>query len=138
MWASQTKGLFTNQFYGLQLSENTMIFFSAILFIWVFFGLYIIVMGAWRARLSGRLTFKNNPLTFVVCYPYVVLGIAADIIAQYTLASLVFLDPPRWGEHLVTDRFQRYIARGEGWRYEVAKYICNNALDIFDPRGDHC
>jgi hypothetical protein len=109
-----------------------------ILYLWAFFGLYIIVMGAWRARLAGRLYFKNNPLTFVLCLPFVVIGWLMDVVAQYTLATAIFLDLPRLGEHLVTDRLQRYVAQRYGWRYRWAKYFCDNTLDIFDPTGDHC
>jgi hypothetical protein len=38
----------------------------------------------------------------------------------------------------VTDRLQRYVSQRYGWRYRWAKYFCDNTLDIFDPRGDHC
>jgi hypothetical protein len=69
--------------------------------------------------------------------PWVVIGYAVDIFAQYTVAILFFVDWPRKGEHLVTERLIRYSA-GTGWRKTKADWICTELLDIFDPRGNHC
>lgn len=110
----------------------------AILYLYAFYAAYIIVMGVWRARLAGRLTWRNNPVTFALCLPFVVIGLALDVVAQYTIATLIFADLPRRGEHLVTDRLQRYVAQRYGWRYRWARYVCDNLLDVFDPRGEHC
>jgi hypothetical protein len=53
-----------------------------------------------------------------------------------TIASLVFLELPR--EWLVTDRLQRHMHKSIGWRFWLAKYICDHLLDVFDPSGNHC
>jgi hypothetical protein len=102
-------------------------------FLYGFWALYVLVMGCYRAHLSGRM---SKP-AYVLALPWVALGYAVDVIAQYTIATVYFADWPRKGEHLVTDRLIRYSA-GKGWRKIKADWICTNLLDIFDPRGDHC
>jgi len=44
-------------------------------------------------------------------------------------------DPPR--EWLVTDRLTRLHDRSD-WRGRLARWICINLLDYFDPSGRHC
>ena len=104
------------------------------LYLYAFWVAYIAVMGAYRAHLSGRLVGVQRALAV----PLVAIGFALDIIAQYTLATVLFADLPARREHLVTDRLQRYMRSPETWRGRVAQYICDNLLDPFDPSGDHC
>lgn len=107
---------------------------AILLFLWVFWGLYVLVMGVYRAHLSGRLSAAS----YAMGLPWFVCGYLVDVFAQYTVASVFFLDWPPRGEWLVTDRLQRYIKLESGWRYQKAKWICTNLLDVFDPSGDHC
>jgi hypothetical protein len=107
---------------------------SLILFLWLFWYAYIIVMGLYRAKLDGRLSLPAKILGF----PAIFIGYAMDVLAQYTLATLIFREWPRRGEHLVTDRLQRYMAYPQGSRYIKARWICENLLDPFDPTGKHC
>lgn len=99
---------------------------------WILWGLYVLVMGLYRAHLARKLT----PLTYALGAPWLALGLAADVIVNLTVASVVFLEPPR--EWLVTDRLQRHIFGSAGWRFELADWICNHLLDVFDPTGNHC
>lgn len=107
-------------------------------YLYGFFGLYVLTMGVYRAKLSGRLSWAATPVAMSLSLPFVILGVLVDAFAQYTLAVLVFLDLPRLGERLVTARLQRYVATGAGWRCAVAMWLCDHVLDIFDPDGDHC
>ena len=102
------------------------------LFIWGFWGLYVLVMGLYRAKLQGRLTTE----AYIMGWPYYALGYVVDIVANLTIFTLIMLELPR--ETLVTSRLKRHMKTGAGWRYEVAKYICDNLLDPLDPHGDHC
>jgi len=102
-----------------------------ILFVWAFWYFYVLVMGLYRAHLAGRLT----PITTALAIPALVVGYAMDIVANITVASLLFKDIPR--EWLVTTRLKRY-QEGDGWRKDWADWICTNLLDPFDPNGDHC
>lgn len=101
-------------------------------FLWVFWAMYVLVMGIYRAHLAKRLT----AVTLCLSAPFIVVGYIMDVVANLTVASLVFLEPPR--ELLVTSRLQRYVAQGRGWRFRIADWICNHLLDVFDPSGNHC
>jgi len=101
-------------------------------FLWAFWAMYVLVMGIYRAHLAKRLT----AVTLCLSAPFIALGYLMDVIANLTVASLVFMEPPR--ELLVTARLQRYVASGKGWRFTIADWICNHLLDVFDPSGNHC
>lgn len=101
------------------------------LYLWLFWYAYIVVMGLYRAHLAGRL--KGAAL--VLGGPAILVGLLMDVAAN-ALLSFVFLDPPR--EWLLTTRFKRYIRSRAGWRADVAQWVCDNLLDVFDPTGEHC
>lgn len=107
---------------------------SVMAYLWLFWGVYVLVMGLYRAHLAKRLT----RFTYTLSAPFLLIGYVMDVLAQFTLACVFFLDLPRRGEWLVTDRLKRYMAHGKGWRYTKAKWICDSLLDVFDPTGDHC
>ena len=104
---------------------------AIILWLWAFWLLYVLVMGLYRAHLARRL----GPVTKVLGLPFLAVGAVIDALSNLTLATLLFLEPP--GEWLVTQRLMRHM-RGEGWRSDLARWICGNLLDPFDPDGSHC
>lgn len=114
------------------MAELTSILLWSIGFLWAFWGMYVLVMGIYRAHLSHRL----KGLVLVLSLPFVAIGCTMDVFANMTIASIAFLEPPR--EWLVTDRLQRHMYKSAGWRFWLAKYICDHLLDVFDPSGDHC
>lgn len=101
-------------------------------FLWAFWAVYVLVMGIYRAHLAKRLT----PVTLVLSLPFVALGYVMDVLANVTIASVVFIELPQ--ETLVTDRLKRHIDQGSGWRQTLARYVCDHMLDMFDPSGNHC
>lgn len=103
-----------------------------LLSIWAFWGLYVLVMALYRAHLQKRL----SKLVYALGAPFLVIGAAIDLLMNITLATVIFFDAPK--EYLVTSRLKRYIANDDGWRCKVARSICDNLLDIFDPSGNHC
>lgn len=105
-----------------------------LLYLYVFWLCYVLVMSFYRAHLLGKLT----GVTKWVAAPVVGVGVLLDVAAQYTLASMVFIEPPHRSEHLVTQRLQRHINSGAGWRFRVATWVCTHLLDVFDPSGKHC
>jgi hypothetical protein len=114
------------------MAELTIILLWTVGFLWAFWGMYVLVMGIYRAHLHHRL----RGLVLVLSLPFVAIGYLMDIFANLTIASIVFLEPPR--EWLVTDRLQRHMLHGTGWRFWLARYVCDHLLDVFDPSGDHC
>ena len=114
------------------MAELTSILLWMIGFLWAFWGMYVLVMGIYRAHLAKRMT----PVTLALSLPFVALGYIMDVLANVTIASAVFVEIPR--EMLVTDRLKRHINHGAGWRQSLARYVCDHMLDMFDPSGNHC
>lgn len=103
-------------------------------FLLAFFYLYVLVMGFYRASLAGRLTGFVKWLA----YPAVLIAIAVDLFANWTVASVMFWERPTGPLELVTYRLSRYIDGPEGWRKDRATWVCHTLLDLFDPSGKHC
>lgn len=104
-----------------------------LLWLWLFWGLYVLVMGIYRAHLDKRLT----PVTYFLSAPFVAIGYLMDSVSNLTIATVAFLELPR--ELLVTTRLQRHIfTDGASWRGRLAGWVCDNLLDVFDPSGNHC
>ena len=114
---------------------------AALGYMWAFWYLYVLTMAFYRASLAGRLT----GVALWLAYPVVLLAIAVDLVANWTIAWVWFLEPPKvelvWPPKrpdLVTSRLSRYIAGPDGWRKDQATWLCHNLLDYFDPSGVHC
>ncbi len=109
-------------------------------YLYAFWVLYVLIMGVYRAYLAKRLT----PFMLILSAPFVIAGGVLDVVANLTIATIVCLEFPQ--EWLVTQRFIRYTHRPGvptdswiwKWRTGLAKYICDNLLDVFDPDGNHC
>lgn len=105
---------------------------SAFLFLWVFYGLYGLVMGVYRAHLSDKLKWYH----YCLLGPWVAVGFTVDVVGNITLAAIIFWEIPK--EWLVTTRLTRYRANGTPYQRRIAVFICDNLLDPFDPTEDHC
>lgn len=106
--------------------------FYPFLYLYVFWCLYIAIMGIYRAHLDKRLTGAAKWLA----YPLVAIGLVIDVLANIFLATTVFLELPQ--EWLVTQRLSRLINSKASWRTTLADFICTRVLDPFDPTGKHC
>lgn len=104
----------------------------AVLFLWALWYFYILVMGLYRAHLTNRLSVVQ----LILAAPALIVGYLMDVVANLTVACLLFKDIPR--EWLLTNRLKRYKKDDDGWRRDWAEWICTNLLDPFDPTGDHC
>jgi hypothetical protein len=108
---------------------------GAVLFLYVFFFLYVGIMGLYRAHLDGVLTKPG----YVLGAPWLLIGYVFDVVANFTIFVVIFLEPPQ--ELLVTSRLQRYLRDPDlvnTWRWRVAHQICSKLLDYLDPHGKHC
>ncbi len=104
-----------------------------VMFLWGFFSLYVLIMGFYRAYLNKQLTIYTK----ILAAPWVILGGVVDVFANWTLATLFFLQFPK--EWLVTQRLTRYkLTCPTTWRGKIAIWMCTNLLDYFDPHGVHC
>lgn len=102
------------------------------LYLWLFWGVFVLVMGLYRAYLNKRLT----PLTKVLAAPFLGVGAIMDVVCNMTVASLVFAEVPH--EMLVTQRLKRHMMDTGGVRKTIALWVCSVLLDPFDPTGHHC
>lgn len=103
------------------------------IYLWIFWGFYVLVMGIYRAYLRKKLNYITLPLSA----PFVLVGGALDIFANIFIATFLFLELPQ--ELLVTTRLARHNKLdSSGWRTDIASYICTNLLDVFDPTEEHC
>jgi len=102
--------------------------FGAAYLLWA---LYIIVMSLQRARRDGTLSMP----ALILGAPLIVAGVALDAILNLTIMSAVMLERPK--EWLVTARLKRHCGQPT-WRGAIARWMCQNLLDTFDPDGRHC
>jgi hypothetical protein len=98
---------------------------------YLLWALYIIVMSLQRARRDGTLSMP----ALILGAPLIVAGVALDAILNLTIMSAVMLERPK--EWLVTARLKRHCGQPT-WRGAIARWMCQNLLDTFDPDGRHC
>lgn len=113
---------------------------TLILPLWLlgFWYLYILVMGLYRAWLSGHIAKWS--FAWWCALPALIIGYSVDLASNWTIAALWFTEWPQAPRELVTDRLTRYLASTypPGVRKHHAGIICATLLDYFDPRGTHC
>jgi hypothetical protein len=104
--------------------------------LWV---LYLACMNLKRAKDADRIPRVG----YWFGYPVLLVGLAADFFYNVILATVLFGELPQ--EWLLTGRLQRYLRdpdAGQAWwlysRKTVARWLCDNLLDPFDPSGNHC
>lgn len=107
---------------------------SPLLYMWAFWCLYVFVMGIYRAHLDKRLTV----FALVLASPVIVVAVVVDWLANWTIATIYFLEVPRTPVELVTGRLTGYISSRSDWRKYHAQVICRELLDYLDPSGVHC
>ncbi len=103
------------------------LFFSLYL-LWLFFLASMVLIAAHK---KGTL---SKP-AFILGVPVIGLGLLIDVAVNVLLSAVFFELPKEW---TVSKRLSRYKAEASGWRYKVAKFVCENFLDTFDPSGCHC
>ena len=105
-----------------------------LLYLYLFWAVYILVMGVYRAYLTNSLPIFVK----VLAAPMIIAGLAIDYFANWTIATAIFMQFPQSIKELVTDRLARYKSEDKGWRGKFAGFVCRNFLDMFDPNGIHC
>jgi hypothetical protein len=101
---------------------------TALLFVGV---LYLLWLG-FVFTMHIKAQWDKLPLASkILGAPPAVLAYLLDVAVNWFVATVVFLDLPR--EATLTHRLQRYK---HGWRRTVARFVCEQLLNPFDP--DHC
>lgn len=99
--------------------------------LYMFWVLYLAIMALYRAHINKTLT----KLGYALGAPLLLTGLVLDVLMNITIFSLAFFEIPR--EWLVTKRLQRHLKQ-TGWRFKLAKFICEGLLNFADPTGNHC
>lgn len=105
-----------------------------IAYVYSFWCLYVLVMGLYRAHLNKKLM----GFSLWMAYPIVLFAYVVDLVANFTFATIWFLEFPHKHNELVTDRLIRYLNEHKDWRNKHAEWVCHTLLDNFDPSGKHC
>jgi len=103
--------------------------FLAFYILWIF---YLAVMNLARAHEAGTL----KPIAYKLGIPILVVGYILDVLINWTLLTIMFLEPPY--ELTVSARLSRHFKAPTGYRRVVSVWICANLLDTFDTSGTHC
>ena len=105
-----------------------LLFLAGIHTLWVY---YLAIMHLKEARDRGDLVgFVRYPAYFTLA-----IGLIVDFVINVLVCTCIFVEVPK--EWTVTSRLKRHI-NSEGWRSEVAAWICGKLLNKFDPSGNHC
>ena len=106
-----------------------------LVYLYVFWLLYVLVMGFYRAYLAKKL----STVALVLASPALGLAYLVDLVANWTIAALWFRELPKRPLELVTDRLTRYIdQQADDWKKAHANWVCKTLLDYFDPNERHC
>lgn len=100
-------------------------------------GLYIWYRFAmWLIGRKHKIREKNLLLFYFYAF-LALIGLICDVLYNLTLGSILFLQFPR--EWTLSQRMKR-IHKGNrrGYRYKLARYICEQVLNPHDPSGNHC
>lgn len=101
----------------------------ALLIFYVLYLAAINVISQWK---------RLHPVIQTVCAIPILVMLVIDFVFNFTVFTLVFLDPPL--EWMVTSRLQRY--RSDAWprglRKAVSTFVCEAGLNPFDLTAMHC
>lgn len=103
---------------------------------------YLLALATWLFYLAVMnlvpVRDQLHPFARVNAYILLAIGLTLDLILNVVVASILFLEPPRLRELLLTARLSRLVKTDSGWRGRLARWICHHLLDQFDPKGKHC
>lgn len=97
--------------------------------LWIF---YLAIMNLSRADQAHQL----RPVALVLGVPVLLVGYMLDVLVNAVVLTVVLLELPL--ELTVSDRLGRHLRTSGTWRNRVARWVCLELLDQFDPTGRHC
>lgn len=105
--------------------------FGLIYATWAFYLLYTALL---RVKRAGQMSLVSQ----LFGYPLVAIGAVLDVSLNILIGTALFCEWPNYKRLFLTARMSRLIREDDGWRGDVAAWICSNLLDAFDPSGKHC
>jgi len=108
-----------------------MITYIIVLFLWFLFAM-------WFLRRKHQLREKLGPVFFAIV-GVVVGGLILDVIFQWTLAPIIFMEfTPNITFSKRMERYRDNPKYKGTWKMRWADFICEHILNPFDPSGHHC
>lgn len=99
--------------------------------VYLLWGFFLAVMNLKQASDAGTLPRA----ALVAGTPYIITGYLLDMALNATLASILFLEPPK--EKTLSERFKRWAASRASIRQKIAYYALLIFLHPFDRSGGH-
>lgn len=119
----------------LQIPGIWTVLWPVIYVTWGFYIGFLVYAAVWQAKERGE---KIHWLTWLMVAPVIVVGYLVDVVWNWTLGSLLFLEPP-WTVKgnafslTFTRRLNRhYDANNNSWRGKQARFWAQ-LLNPFDP-----
>lgn len=118
----------------LQLVPTSWVVYTG-LYLLVMYWLFVFSITAYQAYLNKKL----SKWQIVALSPPIVVFAIMDVLFNYTLASLAFLELPKSKEYTLSDRLKRYNTESTSvWKRAVASLVCQQMLNVFVMTEDHC
>lgn len=108
---------------------------------WVFCAyLFAVVLWIFFLAVMRIIPVKDQMVPIVKYHAYAIAFIAfvLDVVFNIVVGTVLFLQLLKISEPTFSQRLEQYNKHDTGWRHNIAKWICTNVLDLFDPSGDHC
>lgn len=103
----------------------------ALLAFWALWVLFLATMNLAQSKAEGKL----QGFALYAGYTVLAVGLLVDLVVQITVASLLWLEPPR--ELTVSARVDRLCRTGTGYRLALALWFRRVMLAPFDRGGGH-
>lgn len=103
-------------------------FLFALIFVVTTWCYYVTVVMVYRGWKTFR--WPARVMAVLAAIPGIPMDVALNVVA-----SILLLDIPL--EVTLSQKLSRLNDTG-GWRGDVARWVCAELLDPFDPRGRHC
>ena len=100
--------------------------------LWVF---YLAVMNLKRVNDSIGLSLLSK----VFGYPVIAVGLLIDLFCNWTVFTVICLQPPGSPLELVTGRLKRYKDDPYAYKFQkkISSVLASELLNSFDPSGRH-
>ncbi|HZR02812.1 MAG TPA: hypothetical protein VFA81_06555 [Burkholderiales bacterium] len=97
-------------------------------------GLYLMYCALHASMKSGKFYTTPWPVR-ALSYVLLAVMVTADVLFNFTLGSLFFLELPDIHRPTFTQRCSSHMAE-DGWRGEIARWVCFGWLNPFE--ANHC
>jgi hypothetical protein len=113
---------------------NLYILIWALTSVSLFIGTFVFYVAIMKMREVKHEIYRLHGSVRWVCYFILFIGLVLDVLLNWVLLTVAFLEPPQ--EFLTTSRVIRHKYESRGWRQKQAMWWCEHWLTPFDK--SHC